>query len=65
MTTESKSAPVPRLAYTMEEAAQSLGISYMSVHRLCKRGLIKASKALRHKMIPAAELERFLKETSK
>ena len=52
-----------RLAYTIRETAEILGISYISVHRLVKRGLLKNSKALRHKIIPAAEIERFLKET--
>lgn len=54
---------VPKLAYTMEETAHALGISYITVHRLLKRGLLKSSKALRHKMIPVTEIERFLKET--
>ncbi len=52
-----------RLAYTMKETAEILGISYISVHRLIKRGLLKNSNALRNKIIPAAEIERFLKET--
>jgi hypothetical protein len=60
-----KSEPrtLPRLAYTMREAAAMLGISYISVHRLLKRGLLRSSTALRHKVIPATELERFLKST--
>jgi Helix-turn-helix domain len=52
-----------RLAYTMRETAEILGVSYITVHRLLKRGLLKNSKALRHKTIPATEIERFLKET--
>lgn len=51
---------LPRLAFTMDETAKMLGISYISVHRLLKRGLLKSSKALRHKLIPAAEIQRFL-----
>jgi len=54
---------LPRLAYTMQEAAEILGVSYITVHRLLKRGLLKSSTALRHKLIPATELERFLKST--
>ncbi len=54
---------VPRLAYSMQETAQVMGISYISVHRLLKRGLLKSSSALRHKLIPHAEIERFLKST--
>jgi excisionase family DNA binding protein len=52
-----------RLAYTMRETAEILGVSYITVHRLIKRGLLKNLKALRHKIIPATEIERFLKET--
>jgi excisionase family DNA binding protein len=55
--------PLPRLAYTMQETADILGVSYITVHRLLKRGLLKSSTALRHKLIPASEIERFLKST--
>ena len=30
---------LPRLAYTMEETAKILGVSYITIHRLLKRGL--------------------------
>jgi len=52
-----------RLSYTMRETAEILGVSYITVHRLIKRGLLKNLKAFRHKIIPATEIERFLKET--
>ncbi len=52
---------VPRLAYSMQETADLLGVSYFTIHRLIKRGLLKSSNALRHKLIPATEIERFLK----
>jgi predicted site-specific integrase-resolvase len=55
---------IPRLAYTMREAAQAIGVSYITVHRLLKRGLLKSSSALRTKIIPATELERFLRATT-
>jgi excisionase family DNA binding protein len=55
--------PLPRLAYTMEETAKILGVSYITVHRLLKRGLLRSSSALRHKLIPGSEIERFLKAT--
>jgi excisionase family DNA binding protein len=53
-------AYLPRLAYSMEETAGMLGVSYITVHRLIKRGLLKSSKALRHKLIALSEIERFL-----
>jgi excisionase family DNA binding protein len=46
----------------LREAASYLGISPSSVRRLIKRGLIKANRALRHILIPVAELDRFLEE---
>jgi len=52
-----------RLAYSMSETAEILGISYISVHRLVKRGLLKNSKALRKIIIPALKIKRFLRET--
>jgi hypothetical protein len=52
-----------RLAYTMRETAEILGVHYITVHRLIQRGLLKNSKALRKIIIPAMEIERFLKET--
>ena len=52
-----------RLAYSMQETADLLGVSYITVHRLLKRGLLKSSQALRHKIIPRAEIERFLKDS--
>jgi excisionase family DNA binding protein len=55
--------PLPRLAYTMAETAKILGVSYITVHRLLKRGLLRSSQALRHKLIPATEIDRFLKTT--
>ena len=55
------SEPLPRLAYTMKETARMLGLSYITVHRLLKRGQLRSSTALRHKLIPRTEIERFLK----
>ena len=52
-----------RLAFSMREAAELLGVSYITMHRLIQRGLIRASGALRHKVIPKSELDRFLRNT--
>jgi hypothetical protein len=62
--TEKPAASPVKLAYTMREAAGALGVSYITVHRLLKRGLLKSSSALRTKIIPVTELERFLKEST-
>jgi hypothetical protein len=60
---ESVSPPLPRLAYSLRETAEILGISYISAFRLTQRGLLKSSSALRCKLIPASEIERFLTST--
>lgn len=46
----------------MKETAEKLGISYMSVFRLVKRGLIRPCVAMRIKLISQKEIDRFLKE---
>src|SRR5262245_27990706 len=53
-----------RLAYTMKETADLLGVSYVTVHRLLQRGLLRASAASRHKIISRREIERFLAATT-
>ena len=55
---------LPRLALKIDEAAQVLGLNHFSVRRLIARGKLKCSSALRHKLVPVSEIERFLKETS-
>jgi hypothetical protein len=56
---------VPKLAYTPKETAAALGIAPISVYRLLKRGMLKSSSALRHKLIPVAEIQRFLTDTTR
>ena len=55
---------LPRLAYTMRETAEILGVSYITVHRLLKRGKLRASDAIRNKVIPLTEIQRFLTEST-
>ena len=54
--------PAP-LAYTVEEAAAALNVSTKTIRRLLARGILTASKALRKKLIPRAQIEGFLKAT--
>jgi excisionase family DNA binding protein len=58
-------APVPeqeRLAYSVQEAADLLGVDYFSVYRLIQRGKLRACRALRGKLlVPRSELMRLLK----
>lgn len=60
---DNASQTLPRLAYTMQETADILGLSYITVHRLLKRGHLKSCSALRHKLISMKEIERFLRDT--
>ena len=51
-----------RLAYSIQEAADLLGVNYFSVYRLVQRGKLKACRALRGKLlVPRTELLRLLK----
>jgi excisionase family DNA binding protein len=59
-------APPPpsaeRLAYSIQESAEMLGVNYFSVYRLIQRGKLKPCRALRGKLlVPRAELLRLLK----
>jgi excisionase family DNA binding protein len=64
-TVVSAKPPLPKLAYSVKETAEILGINYFTVHRLIKRGLLRSSNALRHKLIPKTEIERFLSSTTR
>jgi excisionase family DNA binding protein len=51
-----------RLAYSVHEAADLLGVDYFSVYRLIQRGKLRACRALRGKLlVPRTELIRLLK----
>jgi hypothetical protein len=63
-TETSESTKLERLAFSVKETSEMLGIAEKTVHRLLGRGLLKSSGALRHKLVPRAEIERFLHETS-
>ena len=56
--------PLPRLAYSVRESAEMLGVCEKTIRRLISRGLICPNKALRHLLIPKKEIERFLEESS-
>lgn len=58
------SEPPTKLAYKLKDAAELLGVSVVSLRRAIERGLIHPSRAFRHILISAKELERFLTATS-
>ena len=51
-----------RLAYSIQESADLLGVDYFSIYRLIQRGKLRACRALRGKLlVPRTELLRLLK----
>ena len=55
-------APTERLAYSVQEAADMLGVNYFSVYRLIQRGKLRVCRALRGKLlVPRTELLKLLK----
>ena|SRR5579859_6141550 len=56
--------PAP-MGFTVKQTAELLGVGPETVYRLLKRGLLRSSSALRTKVIPRVEIERFLKETTR
>jgi predicted site-specific integrase-resolvase len=62
-TKTSEGPALPRLAFTMRETAEIIGVNYQTVYRLNKRGLLRSSGALRTKLFSKAEIERFLAST--
>lgn len=55
-------AEAERLAYSIQESADLLGVDYFSVYRLIQRGKLRACRALRGKLlVPRAELLKLLK----
>jgi len=51
-----------RLAYSVEETAQLLGLHYFSVYRMIQRGKLRACRVLRGKLlVPRSELLKLLK----
>ena len=59
---EEPPAAAERLAYSVREAADLLGVNYFSVYRLIQRDKLKACRALRGKiLVPRTELLKLLK----
>jgi excisionase family DNA binding protein len=50
-----------RLAYSVDEAANLLGVHYFSVYRMIQRGNLRACRVLRGKLlVPRSELLKLL-----
>jgi excisionase family DNA binding protein len=58
---EPPSKNTERLAYSIQEAADMLGVNYFSVYRLIQRNKLKPCRALRGKLlVPRSELLKLL-----
>lgn len=55
---------LPKLSYTLSEAALVTGFSERTIRRIIARGLLRKSKATRRIIITHVELERFGKEVT-
>ncbi len=51
---------VPRTAYSLDEAARSLGLSRRTLYDLMDRGQLTTVKLGKRRLVPAAELERLV-----
>jgi hypothetical protein len=51
---------LPRISYKINEAAQICGVSPITIRRAIERGLLKPSRAFRHPLIPADQLQRLI-----
>jgi excisionase family DNA binding protein len=59
--TQTTTPPAERLAYSIQEAADMLGVNYFSVYRLIQRNKLKVCRALRGKLlVPRTELLKLL-----
>jgi excisionase family DNA binding protein len=50
---------LPKLTYTVPEAAEMLSVSEKTVYRLLQRGHLKAVAAVRHKLIMVSSIKVF------
>lgn len=60
LTTPPASPALPRMAFSVKEAAQVLAVSKVTVRRLIARRMLTCVPGLRHKIIPKSSIERFL-----
>ena len=55
---------LPKLLYTIAEAAYILAVSQKTIRRLLERGLLTSSNAIRTKLITWQSIEAFVKMTT-
>jgi len=58
-------APISRAAYSVEEAAQALGIGRTYAFQLIKEGALETIKAGRRRLVPVKAIDAFLARMKK
>lgn len=62
---EEPAEALPKLAFSIPQAGQIIGVSDVTIRRLLRRGKLRSLTSLRHKIIPLDEINRFLKSDLK
>jgi excisionase family DNA binding protein len=52
--------PLPRVSYSIPEAARAMGLSESTVKRLIESGQLASKKVLRRRLIPVKAIDAFL-----
>jgi len=61
MSNTTAAQPLPRLGYNVRETAHIIGgVSEKTIYRLLLRGKLEAIPALRHKIITAESIQKFM-----
>ncbi|MDA8351547.1 MAG: helix-turn-helix domain-containing protein [Pseudomonadota bacterium] len=58
---ETHNQPVPRTAYSLDEAARSLGLSRRTLYTLMRDEKLSTVKLGKRRLVPARELERLVR----
>jgi excisionase family DNA binding protein len=63
--TNEATTPTERLAYTLEQAADAIQVSEVSIRRLISRGLLSPAPGLRHIRISRTAIQNYLEGRAK
>ena len=63
MHVQTQTPTVPRHSYSLDEAAQSLGLSRRTLYHLMDAGKLSTVKLGKRRLVPAQELERLIRPT--
>ena len=52
---------LPRMAFSVTETAEILGLSVVTIRRLIRKGRLRTISGLRHRLVPLTEIQRLLR----